>query len=436
MYPTVTAITYADSMSPSVFNQSIPVDDFSDDAICIYYQNVRGLRTKSSDFYIACSECDYDIIAITETGLIPSIHDSEIFNSDEYLVYRCDRGPLNSFCENGGGVLIAVRSGIASEVVVVADTDMVEMIVVRCVYGKRTLYICCLYIPSGSCADVYLLYASAIERVLDHIGIESDDTVFFLGDFNIPSFEWSPDPDNINVMITSNVGSGCKADVLHAVMAGGLSQMNHVSNYRGTILDLVFCNTVDGFEILKCSVPLTPVDPHHEPIEIYLDMALPPMVKPSTVKSFNFSKADFVGLNTRLASLDWNDIFNNSVCIDSAVDTFYDVLAASFQIFVPIKTSKRTSHPAWYCKRIIQLKNLKNKYHRKFKISRSIPDYNLYSVTRKQLVDAQHKAYKSFTRTTELQLRKDPSKFWSYVNTKKKNIWFSVYYASRTYKIF
>lgn len=43
------------------------------------------------------------------------------------------------------------------------------------------------------------------------------------------------------------------------------------------------------------------------------------MVKPSTVKSVNLCKANFDGLSTRLASLDWNDIFNNSVCSDCFV---------------------------------------------------------------------------------------------------------------------
>lgn len=88
------------------------------ESICIYYQNVRGLRTKTCDFYIATSDCDYDVIALTETGLIPSISDCEIFNLNDFVVNRCNRSVLNSKKESGGGVLVAVRSNIMSEAAV------------------------------------------------------------------------------------------------------------------------------------------------------------------------------------------------------------------------------------------------------------------------------------------------------------------------------
>lgn len=116
------------------------------------------------------------------------------------------RGPLNSSYEIGGGVLIAVRSNLTSEVVVVPGIDMVEMVVVLCTYHKRKVYFCCLYIPSRSCAAVYQSYTTAVECVLDHIGIADEDTVFVLGDFNIPSCEWLSDPDHTRAFLPSNVG--------------------------------------------------------------------------------------------------------------------------------------------------------------------------------------------------------------------------------------
>lgn len=58
-----------------------------------YYQNVRGLRTKTKDFFLASAACNYDLIIITETWLLPSIFDSELF-TDSFMVYRCDRFSL------------------------------------------------------------------------------------------------------------------------------------------------------------------------------------------------------------------------------------------------------------------------------------------------------------------------------------------------------
>ena len=77
----------------------------------LYYQNVRGLRTKCNDFYVACQRhaCNYDVVALTETWLNSSIYDSELFHLD-FAVYRCDRTELSSAHSRGGGVLLSVRN--------------------------------------------------------------------------------------------------------------------------------------------------------------------------------------------------------------------------------------------------------------------------------------------------------------------------------------
>lgn len=412
------------SSTPYQFNEAKKIESIAsatvDVSICIYYQNVRGLRTKTTDFYIATCECDYDVIALTETSLIPSINDCELFNLNDFMVYRCDRNALNSRNIIGGGVLIAIRSSVMSEAVVVEDTENVEMVIVKCIFSKRITYLCCLYIPSGSCTDVYFQYASAIERVLNNIGGDSDVSIFFLGDFNLPSFDWLPDPDNSNVLLPINVGTGSKAEVVHAVMAGGLSQINHVVNYQGTLLDLIFCNDIDEIEVLKCEAPLIPIDLYHEPIEIYFDAATSKALSPPVRHSFDFKMADFDGLNMQLALYDWNRILDNSDSINSAVGLFYKILHDCFDKFIPVKKIKKNTHPPWYNKQVLKLKNIKSKLHRKFKATKSLYDYQVYSVARKKLVESQRIAYNSFSRTTELNLRNDPSKFWSFVNTKKK----------------
>ncbi|CAK1544542.1 unnamed protein product [Leptosia nina] len=71
----------------------------------IYYQNVRGLRTKSHSFLSNVVQSNYDIICLSETWLTPDFSDYEYFHVG-YNVYRQDRGAGG---ERGGGVLIAVR---------------------------------------------------------------------------------------------------------------------------------------------------------------------------------------------------------------------------------------------------------------------------------------------------------------------------------------
>lgn len=134
------------------------------DFLHFYYQNIRGLRTKIKDFYLSTLSCDHDIIALTETNLCLSVNDAELFDTGEFMVYRVDRSPSNSIHGSGGGVLIAVRSFLASEKVIVPGTENVEVIFVKVNVGGRNIYVCCMYIPSNSPVAVYVSYAAAIEK--------------------------------------------------------------------------------------------------------------------------------------------------------------------------------------------------------------------------------------------------------------------------------
>lgn len=151
------------------------------------------------------------------------------------------------------------------------------------------------------------------------------------------------------------------------------------------------------------------------PSSFNTDRFVPWSIQPPALHIF-----DFNGLNNQLAFYDWELILNNASCINAAVDNFYDILYACFNVFVPIKTTKSNTHPPWYSKQVLKLKNIKTKLHRKFKTIRLICDYNTYSVARKKLVDLQRQSFNSYTRTTELSLRNSPKKFWAYVNTRKK----------------
>lgn len=56
----------------------------------IFYQNVRGLRTKTVQFKRCVQLYSYDIIILTETWLLDGIKNEELF-SDKYAVWRRDR---------------------------------------------------------------------------------------------------------------------------------------------------------------------------------------------------------------------------------------------------------------------------------------------------------------------------------------------------------
>lgn len=81
--------------------------------LSVFYQNVRGLRTKADDFMPNLATTKYDVVCLTETWLRDGIPDSHYF-TPSYKVYRRDRDYQTTGQKYGGGVLIACESSLSS----------------------------------------------------------------------------------------------------------------------------------------------------------------------------------------------------------------------------------------------------------------------------------------------------------------------------------
>lgn len=94
--------------------------DMANDAIfCgpklnVFYQNVRGLRTKCLTIYNNILSCDYDILCFTETWLQSDIFDTEICDTAKYDVFRCDRNLVSTSKATGSGVMICLRRELSA----------------------------------------------------------------------------------------------------------------------------------------------------------------------------------------------------------------------------------------------------------------------------------------------------------------------------------
>lgn len=152
----------------------------------LYYQNVRGLRTKSDSCFQACSDGFFDIIAFTETWLNHSHVDVDFF-PNQYVVHRSDRQYVPGVIERGGGVLLAVRRSMS--VIRRHDLELTN----ECVWleirlkGRSPLLIGNHYFPPQF--PVCLLKA-----YLDDLGLRLGSVnadILILGDFNLAGVSWS-----------------------------------------------------------------------------------------------------------------------------------------------------------------------------------------------------------------------------------------------------
>lgn len=118
------------------------------DRLRIYYQNVRGLRTKTLDFYNGILSVDHDLVLITETWLKDSILDSELADN-RYSVFRRDRG------SHGGGVMALCSKRLCARARADWSSDQLDL---ECLWitveghslnSDRDLHIGLVYMPPG-----------------------------------------------------------------------------------------------------------------------------------------------------------------------------------------------------------------------------------------------------------------------------------------------
>lgn len=96
--------------------------------------------------------------------------------------------------------------------------------------------------------------------------------ISIFGDFNLPFLKWNNSsngppclPKNTSVMqhevILSIISDTC--DVAN------LMQINEFTNVHNSILDLVFCNSIDCVLSL-CNDFVLPIDDYHPPLQLYV----------------------------------------------------------------------------------------------------------------------------------------------------------------------
>lgn len=106
----------------------------------VYYQNVRGLTTKTETFYTNLLSEEYDIIGLTETWLCDGIY-TDLFD-DRYTVKRKDR---NTSATRGGGVLVVFNKKLSYELLETNEECNVECLFVK-LKLKNSVWLYLLYI--------------------------------------------------------------------------------------------------------------------------------------------------------------------------------------------------------------------------------------------------------------------------------------------------
>lgn len=375
----------------------------------MYYQNVRGLRTKSNELLASTHSLEYDIVFLSETWLNDGFLDSEIFDS-RFNVFRRDRNYDELDCQRGGGVLIATSNIFQASVVDTPVNLAFEDVWVSLLFNQIKVIICCVYIPPNSSVECYQSFCNTCESLKNRY----ENCKFIVcGDFNLPNVQWSVEDDTL---VPLALNSPSAETVMESMFFLELQQINPHLNSHNRILDLIFADDVFAKStILLSSNPLVGIDTYHPPIECYFDIYYTPELKNSSTSSYYvFDRVDFSELNKFYGSIDWSFICTTSD-IDLAVQKFYEILFEGIDIYVPKRTFKSQKYPCWFDKELRKLIAKKNRLHKKFKRSGSQVDYEAFSSIRREVKFRTDLCYLTFVSRAEHLIPENIKHFWSYM---------------------
>ena len=165
-------------------------------------------------------------------------------------------------------MLIGVKKHLRCTLIQLTDADSLEQVAVRISLPKQSIFICCIYIRPNSDPAVYLKHASCVQQLCEIAA--STDTVFALGDYNLPRLLWNYDAD-IDCLIPVNASSEQEIALTQSILACGLQQVQNVRNSNGRLLDLAFASNTERIELFESPRGILKIDSHHKPFIIKYD---------------------------------------------------------------------------------------------------------------------------------------------------------------------
>lgn len=383
--------------------------------ISIFYQNVRGLKSKLSTIYNNSLNADHHIICLTETWLNSNISSSEVL-CDTFNIFRRDRSESASTKHEGGGVIIGVNKSLCSVMRQDWMTDSEDLwITITSVTSSVRIHLCCVYIPPK---DPYSLtnFCSKLNEIVHQ---NAGDVIVICGDFNLPNISWSY--DSVNKNCTPYNFSDTHSNLfIDTISFCGLSQFNYFRNTADNTLDLIMSNNFCIENLNICEHPLVSEDKYHSTLEFSLNHS---SIQPSNklrnaCHAYNFRRADYHSIKTELKSFKWSEEFSN-LGTNECVQKFYSILNLLIAKFVPQQCKTKHYYPHWFSFDTIRVIKEKLKFHKKWKKFNNDLDYLTFKLLRGRSKFLIEKDYRNYLNRIESSINSDPKEFWQFVKSKK-----------------
>lgn len=350
--------------------------------------------------------CVYDIIVLVETNLNDDISDSEL-GLDNFSVYRCDRSDLTSAKSSGGGVILAVKSSISSRQLHIEEKS-VECVYAALTFGDRQIIIGGVYIPPQQPVGKYSRFCDSTLEAFSYFPHVHE--FILMGDFNRPETNWSDSP-----LLPTHTSSQYISELANFF---NLKQINHLANYRGVILDLVF-TSISSIDVSQSIDELLPVDIHHPSLALHC--LLPAFDgRTTSLPKPNFRKCHIDSVIRWLQGIDYPHPAT-TLDIELGFANFCSQLEETILQNTPMKRHSSSPFPNWFSNELKRLVILKKTVHRKYKQNLSPIVYEEFRRIREQCRSLTDQCYGNYIAYIESNVSSNIKIFWSHVNNLKKS---------------
>lgn len=398
---------------------------FDGNFLSCFYENIDGISAhKCDDILTSSSSCDYNVIALTETWLNGSINNNE-FISDRYSVYRKDREQSSVKEKRGGGVLIAIRTEIHSELYTNDKMNDLEAVCVKIPLPSGYIYVYCLYIQPSATIDTYRAHVGAVEQLQRDASV--NDMILILGDFNLGSAaSWKSNDDGFDFIPSIGESTCRKANIAREITSSMtnlcLSQMSDFKNKFTNVLDLIYSNTPELTVVSKADfliIPSEKSDDAHVPLMCTVECS--PKVLPvgDSNSTFCFKRANFDQIREHLSNLDLVKAMNHTTDVNEMTSILYAAIFNTFELFVPRAVIRSTNKPIWHNKELSSLKNNRNKEYKKICDRRQKypdADENSFLNAKINFEKYRRQLHNDFIRDKASSLKSDSKSLWKFIN--------------------
>lgn len=299
-------------------------------------------------------------------------------------------------------MLIAIKSTLICKVLNVSVKN-VEHVFVQLNLGPNILIIGCVYIPPVSPLILYEQFFNAVNELF----ISYPKAKFvLLGDFNLPSLNFSP----YTLPIICN--SPIESYFISMLSLFHFNQFNLVRNHNNVTLDLVLSNI--HLFVLNDPDPLLPIDKHHPALNISLKYEQFNTLSTLNNIIYDFKNCDYIRIVKYIGD-SLNIINSISSDINIVVDDLYKILHDAINIFVPKKRLYINTYPIWYSNSLKSLLREKKISHLIYKKFKNISDYISFSSLRAKCKRLAKSDYKNYINKVQSSIRNNPKYFWSFI---------------------